>query len=67
MTEPSENEVVAKAKALAHEDGLLWDTEDPHINPQGIKSVVDDPLRAAYLNRARAELRRGVRMSDDGF
>jgi hypothetical protein len=46
MTEPSENEVVAKARALAHEDGLLWDTEDPHVTPQGVDSMVDDHLRA---------------------
>jgi hypothetical protein len=68
MTEPSENEVVAKARALAHEDGLLWDAEDhPHVTAQGVDTMLDDHLRVTYLNRAREALRGQVRMSDDGF
>jgi hypothetical protein len=67
MTEPNDNEVLAKAKSLAHEDGLLWDREDPLVNQTGAGGALDDALRTTYLNRARAELKREVRMSDDGF
>jgi hypothetical protein len=28
MTEPTEDEILAKAKQLAHKDGRLWDKED---------------------------------------
>jgi hypothetical protein len=28
MTEPTEDEVLVKAKQLARDDGRLWDTED---------------------------------------
>jgi hypothetical protein len=28
MTDPTEAEVLVKAKQLAHDDGRLWDTED---------------------------------------
>ena len=67
MTEPTEKEVVAKAKSLAHEDGLLWDQNDPRVNQIGVGGRLDESLRANYLNRARVELRRETRMSDDGF
>jgi hypothetical protein len=67
MTEPTESEVVAKAKSLAHEDGLLWDHKDPQVNQTGVGGTLDESLGASYLNRARVELRRETRMSDDGF
>ena len=67
MTEPTQNEVEAKAKSLAHEDGLRWDSHDPQVKLARIGGVLDDDLRANYLNRARKELSRETRMSDDGF
>ena len=35
MTEPTEDEVLVKAKQLARDDGRLWDTEDLEGDPGG--------------------------------
>jgi hypothetical protein len=67
MTEPSDNEVLAKAKSLAHEDGLLWDDKDPNGHRTGAAGTVDESTRASYLVQARHQLMRMTRMSDDGF
>ena len=59
MREPSEDQIVQKAKTLAHEDGLLWqhsDLEESALDPD--KPVMDDAQKAEYLNRARELLRR---------
>ena len=57
MTEPTEDEVLVKAKQLARDDGRLWDTEDIEDAPTARDRVADDSLRAEYLNRARELLR----------
>jgi hypothetical protein len=57
MTEPTEDEVLAKAKQLAHDDGRLWDIEDIQDAPAARDRLADDSLRAEYLNRARDLLR----------
>jgi hypothetical protein len=57
MTEPTEDEVSAKAKRLAHDDGELWDTEDLEDAPAARDRMADDSLRAEYLNQARELLR----------
>jgi hypothetical protein len=53
MTEPTEDEVLVKAKQLAGDDGRLWDTEDIEDAPAARDRFADDSLRAEYLNRAR--------------
>ena len=55
MTEPTEDEVLVKAKQLAR--GRLWDTEDIENAPAARDRFADDSLRAEYLNRARELLR----------
>lgn len=57
MTEPTEDEVLVKAKQLARDDGRLWDTEDIEDAPAAGDRFADDSLRAEYLNRARELLR----------
>jgi hypothetical protein len=57
MTEPTEDEVLVKAKRLAHDDGRLWDTEDLEDAPAARDRMADDSLRAEYLNQARELLR----------
>jgi hypothetical protein len=59
MAEPSEDEVLVKAKQLAHDDGRLWlwgseelDNERDERGP-----FIYDSLRAEYLNRALDLLR----------
>ena len=57
MTEPTEDEILVKAKQLAHDDGRLWDTKDIKDAPSERSRFVDDALRAEYLNRALELLR----------
>jgi hypothetical protein len=57
MTEPTEDEILVKAKQPAHDDGRLWDTEDIKDAPWERNRLADDPLRAEYLIRARELLR----------
>jgi hypothetical protein len=57
MTEPTEDEILVKAKQLAHDDGRLWDTEDVKGAPSERNRFVDDTLRAEYLNQAWELLR----------
>jgi hypothetical protein len=59
MTEPTEDEILVKAKQLARDDGRHWlwspDNGDPEQDGRG--RVVDESLRAEYLNRALELLR----------
>ena len=58
MTEPTDDEVLAKAKQLARDDGRLWlwsPEDEPPREARG--RVADDSLRAEYLNQARELLR----------
>ncbi len=57
MTEPTEDEILVKAKQLAYDDGRLWDTEDIKDAPSERSRFVDDALRGEYLNRALELLR----------
>jgi hypothetical protein len=57
MVEPTEGEILVKAKKLAHDDCRLWDTEDVEEAPWERNRIVDDTLRAEYLHRARKLLR----------
>jgi hypothetical protein len=58
MTEPTEPEVLVKAKQLAHDDCRLWDAEDLEDAPLEARELfADDSLRAEYLNQARELLR----------
>jgi hypothetical protein len=57
MTEPTEDEVLVKAKQLAHDDGRLWNTEDIKDASRERNRLADDTLRAEYLIRARELLR----------
>ena len=57
MTEPTEDEVLVKAKQLAHDDGRRWDSEDIDEEQDARDRLADNSLRAEYLNRARELLR----------
>ena len=57
MIEPTEDEILVKAKELAHNDGRLWDNEDIEEAPWERNRLVDDALRAEYLNQALELLR----------
>ncbi len=57
MTEPTDDEILVKAKQLAHKDGRLWDKEDIEDAPWERNRFVDDSRRADYLNRALELLR----------
>jgi hypothetical protein len=57
MTEPTEDEILVKAKQLAKEDGRLWDSEDMDDEAGARERVADDSLRAEYLTRALELLR----------
>jgi hypothetical protein len=56
MKDPTEAEVLVKAKQLAHDDGRLWDTEDLE-DAASRDRIADDSLRTEYLNQARELLR----------
>jgi hypothetical protein len=58
MTEPTEDEILVKAKQLAHDDGRRWDSEDIDHKQDTRGHIADDSLRAEYLNLARELLRR---------
>jgi len=64
MLEPTEDEILRKAKQLCFEDGLLWSLDDAQ-HPTAIETerlpIVDDSGRAEYLNRARQALKREMR------
>jgi hypothetical protein len=57
MIEPTEDEVLVKAKQLARDDGRVWETKDIDDAPPEQTLFVDDALRAEYLNRALELLR----------
>jgi len=64
MPEPNENDVLVRAKELAEHDGYPWDIEFKSWTP-GTKVVpqpyLDPGKKQQYLDRARAELREGIR------
>lgn len=57
MTEPTEDEILTRAKQLANDDGKLWDTSDIKDGSKLRDRVADDSLRAGYLTRAQETLR----------
>ena len=60
MTEPTEDEILLKAKQLARDDGRLrlWDSDYDQLR-RARSGIADDALRAEYLLRARELLRHG--------
>ena len=54
MTEPTEDEVLVKAKQLAHDDGRLWNTEDIKDASRERNRLADDTLRGISGPSARA-------------
>ena len=64
MTEPTEDEVLVKAKQLARDDGRLWDTEDIEDAPAARDRFADDSLHAEY--RTKRESCSGARRSEHG-
>ena len=58
MTEPTEDEVLLKAKQLARDDGRLrlWGSEFDQLR-KARGNTADDVLRAEYLLRARELLK----------
>jgi hypothetical protein len=59
MTEPTEDQVLLKAKQLARDEGglRLWGSEYDQLR-KARSHIADDTLRAEYLYRARELLRR---------
>jgi hypothetical protein len=58
MTEPTGDEVMVRAKQLAQDDGRLWLWGSDYDQLRKARSrIVDDSLRAEYLNRALGLLR----------
>lgn len=60
MIEPTEDDVLQRAKELAKKDGNLWnDEEGRRRQADGDVPVIrDDAERTEYLNRAKRELLR---------
>jgi hypothetical protein len=61
MPQPTEGEVLQRAKELAHHDGKLWghpDLETGSLDPR--EPGADDSDEAEYLSRARDMLPQGV-------
>ena len=56
MTEPTDDDVLVKAKQLTHDDGrlYLWDLEDDQSHDARKR---DNSVRVRYLNRALELLR----------
>jgi len=61
MSEPTEDEILERAKELCRADDKLW-SEDDFRNPLAVQTslipIIDDAERAEYLNRAAEQLRR---------
>ena len=59
MAQPTENEILVKAKQLAQDEGKLWlwgsEERDNERDERG--PFIYDSLRTDYLNRALALLR----------
>ena len=59
MAQPTEDEILRKARELCLDDGKIWGAEDPQ-NPlasaEADRRVADDADRADYLSRAKALL-----------
>ena len=61
MTEPTDDEVLVKAKQLARDDGRLWLWGSEENQPRDARNhIADDLLRAEYLNRALELLRHEI-------
>jgi hypothetical protein len=61
MIEPTEDEVLVKAKQLTHDEGSLWlwNEEEDNREPNARDRVVDDSFRAsAGIGVAREDLNR---------
>jgi len=61
MSEPTEDEILERAKELCRADDKLW-SEDDFRNPLAVQTslipIIGDAERADYLNRAAEQLRR---------
>ena len=57
MSEPSEDEILQKAKELCRDDDKVWDSASLQSGPaQKMAAVASDSDRAEYLNRAKTLL-----------
>jgi hypothetical protein len=64
MTEPTEDEILQRAKELAEMDGKVWDDGERRRKEEvdgGAPVVADDSEQAEYLNRAKRQLLREAR------
>jgi hypothetical protein len=57
MTEPSEDEILQKAKELCRDDGKTWDSAELPGDSEGRRNAIaSDSDHSEYLNRAKALL-----------
>jgi len=57
MIEPTEDQILQKAKELCREDGKVWDSANIDRGATGkVVTIASDSDHAEYLNRAKALL-----------
>jgi hypothetical protein len=63
MTEPTEDEILQRAKELAEMDGNIWDDEEGRRKEAdgNVPVITDASERNEYLNRAKRQLLREAR------
>jgi len=63
MTEPTEDQILQRAKALCSGDGYAWNEEEApsDIEDGDVMPTIDDSTRVEYLNRAKEQLMREAR------
>jgi hypothetical protein len=62
MVEPTEDQILQKAKELCRNDGKAWDRVDLEKSASqevSLAGVADDSGRTEYLNQATAALKNG--------
>jgi hypothetical protein len=60
MAEPTESEILQRAKELCADDGYAWNEADEPLDTEDgdIRKIIDDSSRVEYLNRAAVQLTR---------
>lgn len=63
MAEPTEDQILQKAKELCHNDGTAWDQRDFESSASGVVplgGVAEISGRTEYLKRAKEALNREI-------
>jgi hypothetical protein len=66
MTEPTESEILQRAKELCAKDGCAWSEADEMLDTEDgdVAKVIDESGRVEYLNIATVQLTRETVESD---